>query len=409
MQPLDMSRNTVVFFKFARWSNTNASVERILRERFPEKRLVVIDLWEALKRHHAALAWMVLLGLVKYRPPIHLGKGEYAFFLFTAFAQRYIHKLAADLARKATALDDVCFTFQTTMRFNANLPDIPHFVYTDTVETLKPINEKRGRRSALEADVISLERDIFAGTRHVFTLYKLVSRAIVQDYGFPESAVKTVYAGTNSPLADVQPSRSADRNVILFVATEWQRKGGDIMLAAFHRVLERYPEAQLWIVGAKPKRADVPKNCVFWGMQKKEHLGWFYGAATIFCLPCWRDFFSISLLEAMASGLPVVASRIGGVTEMVEEGRSGFLVPVADVETLAATLIVLLADARLRATVGRNAKSRIDMLYNWDRVGDRIERTIRSIAGQMFASPTVVDQEGRIDLESDLAPVQRLP
>jgi glycosyltransferase involved in cell wall biosynthesis len=195
--------------------------------------------------------------------------------------------------------------------------------------------------------------------------------------------VRTVYAGANSSVADVQLSRSQDRDVILFVAVEWQRKGGDILLAAFHRVLERYPEAQLWIVGAKPKRTDVPKNCVFWGMQKKEHLGWFYGAATVFCLPSRRDFFPISLLEAMSSGLPVISSRTGGIPEMVEEGKSGLIIPVADAEALAASLMALLDDPGSRAAMGKNAKARIDALFNWNRVADRMEDAIRSTAGQV--------------------------
>jgi glycosyltransferase involved in cell wall biosynthesis len=78
------------------------------------------------------------------------------------------------------------------------------------------------------------------------------------------------------------------------------------------------------------------------------------------------------LLEAMASGLPVVATRGGAFPEIVEDGRSGLLVPRGDVEALADALSELLADPGRRAALGREARARVLQSFSWDRVVERL-------------------------------------
>lgn len=98
-----------------------------------------------------------------------------------------------------------------------------------------------------------------------------------------------------------------------------------------------------------------------------------YGAADVFILPSVSEGLSNSLLEAMSSGLAVLASRVGGTAEAVEEARSGFLFKAQDDDDLRAQLKKLLLKPELAAAFGREARRRVEQDYALDRVVDRYE------------------------------------
>jgi len=90
--------------------------------------------------------------------------------------------------------------------------------------------------------------------------------------------------------------------------------------------------------------------------------------ADIFCLPSHREGFGQVIIEAGASGLPTVASRIYGITDAVEEGVTGYLTPVGDVAALVEALLRLIDDSDLRATMGQAARQRASQVFSSDAV-----------------------------------------
>jgi glycosyltransferase involved in cell wall biosynthesis len=94
--------------------------------------------------------------------------------------------------------------------------------------------------------------------------------------------------------------------------------------------------------------------------------------ADIFVLPSLRETFSIVNLEAMASGLPVVASAVGAMPEVVVDGETGFLVPPNDSETIAERVSLLVNDDKLRRRMGRKARKRAEDYYSMDAVAKKI-------------------------------------
>ena len=90
--------------------------------------------------------------------------------------------------------------------------------------------------------------------------------------------------------------------------------------------------------------------------------------ADIFTLPSRWESLPLSIIEAMAAGLPVVATDVGGVAELVTDGHTGVLVPPRDVDALAASLDRLLADRQLRADMGRAGRDRYERLFTEDRM-----------------------------------------
>jgi glycosyltransferase involved in cell wall biosynthesis len=371
--------SAIVLFKAARWSGTNASVEAQLRRQFPDDRLVVVDVLAELRARKPLLAGLLAEGLVRLRPPLHRGKGERAFFMFSPRAQRRIEELAHDAARRKLEGERPRFTFQTTGRFRSRIEGVPQFTYFDTAETMKPVTRRSGRRTRLENEVVALEQSIVDASEAVFTMAENVRQALLADYGASPDRVVTVNAGPNTE-PDFRPElRDPDARLVLFVAVEWGRKGGDLLVDAFKRVQPDFPDARLVIAGCRPPVSGAGIEVL--GRVPRERVSALLSQATVFCLPSRRDFFPISLLEAMHYRLPAIVSRTGGVPEMVEDRRSALLVDVGDVDGIERALRELLGSRERREQVGAAAQERATELFSWDAVGDRIGAAIRERMG----------------------------
>ena len=117
-------------------------------------------------------------------------------------------------------------------------------------------------------------------------------------------------------------------------------------------------------------RLGIASRVLFLGRQPDTKLPSLYAIANVVALPSVtrREAFGIVLLEAMASGKPVVASAIPGVSELVEDGKTGFLVPPSNPPALAHALRSLLRDKRSAKTMGDNGRVLVKNKYNWDRI-----------------------------------------
>ena len=93
-----------------------------------------------------------------------------------------------------------------------------------------------------------------------------------------------------------------------------------------------------------------------------------YGAADVFVFPSISDAFGIPVIEAMSAGVPVVASRVGGIPELVEDGESGVLIEPDDPQLLAEALLELAQDAGRRAAMGAKGRERVEQRFTWDRI-----------------------------------------
>jgi glycosyltransferase involved in cell wall biosynthesis len=139
------------------------------------------------------------------------------------------------------------------------------------------------------------------------------------------------------------------------------------LLAALLR--EGFP-SRLLLLGDGPDRAAVEAEVARRGLQARVALlgdqadcaRWF-AAAELFLLPSAEESFGLAAAEAMACGTPVLASAVGGLPEVVEHGRSGWLLPVGDVEAACAAALGLLRDRRRLAEAGRQARRRAELLF----------------------------------------------
>ncbi len=186
----------------------------------------------------------------------------------------------------------------------------------------------------------------------------------------------------NRPAARERLGVSPAIPLVLFVGNLEPRKALDRALLALSRVRGELPGVTFAVVGSgrsvgvhdqeptlRRMVADLSLGeCVrFVGDVSATALLDWYAAADVFVLPSTSEAQGIVALEAMASGLPVVVSAVGGLRETVRDGETGFLVPVGDVDLLAARLMALLGDAPLRERVGRCARASVSRDFSWER------------------------------------------
>jgi hypothetical protein len=128
--------------------------------------------------------------------------------------------------------------------------------------------------------------------------------------------------------------------------------------------------------------AGVLDRIVFTGRRRREALGSLYRAANVFVTTPWYEPFGITPVEAMACGVPVIGSAVGGIKYTVVNGRTGFLVPPRDPEALAEKLAHLQRNPDLARAMGREGQRRARQLFTWRRVASQLLDFYHSVAPQ---------------------------
>lgn len=168
-----------------------------------------------------------------------------------------------------------------------------------------------------------------------------------------------------------KPSHDPPR--VLYVGLLTPRKGVIDLVEASTILRGRGVLHELWLAGGSPDEGPTAEAQVrtalgpevrLLGVRAHDEMPVLYREADVFCLPSWWEAFPLSVLEAMASGLPVVASAVGDVGRIVEDGSSGLLVPPRDPRELAAALETLLTDATRRAAMGAAGRHRVERSFS---------------------------------------------
>lgn len=177
-----------------------------------------------------------------------------------------------------------------------------------------------------------------------------------------------------------------ERPGVLLHASNFRRlKRVDDAVAALAEVVRTRP-AVLVLVGDGPERAGVEALASSLGvggrvafLGERAQLGPIYSQADLFLLPSEQESFGLAALEALASGVPVVASRVGGLPEVVVDGTTGRLVPPHAPQAIAAAVLELLGDEPRRAAMGRAARLDAATRFRPEPVVDRFEALYREV------------------------------
>lgn len=215
---------------------------------------------------------------------------------------------------------------------------------------------------------------------HVFSFSEQTRRSIIDDYGVPAERVTRVGAGSNLKALPVI-DRSRRTPTVLFIGNDFVRKGGEVLLEAFRAVKEAVPEAILQLVGTEHHVAAQDGVQVLGRIHDRTRIAQLYAEASVFTMPSYFDPYALVLLEAMAFGLPTVATPSCGIPEIVVDGSTGYLVPPGDAAAVADAIIRLLTDPDLADRLGAAGRSRVEEQFSWDDVVARMLPALRDAAG----------------------------
>jgi len=169
-----------------------------------------------------------------------------------------------------------------------------------------------------------------------------------------------------------------DAPMALYTGRLHQDKGLAQLIQAWKLLGSRWPTARLWIAGEGPQHRELARQIEELDLQGRVLLAGVFdeidellSAADLFVLPSYEEGMSLALLEAMAAGLPVVASDIPGNRPLVSDGEQGLLVPPRDAAALAAAIDRIWNEADLAAQLGAAARDRAMSRFSLDRTLDQ--------------------------------------
>lgn len=213
-----------------------------------------------------------------------------------------------------------------------------------------------------------VERRVASRFRRIATVSNAIASYVREEIGLPAERLVTVHNGIPDGVS--APDRSGRRTStngetvgFLSVGRLAAVKNQALLLRAFALVLRSQPRAHLLVVGDGPERATLTALIEELGLRGAVSLTGFrtdvpdlLAEADVFVLSSSYEGISMALLEAMQAGLPVVATRVGGVPETVVDGETGLLVSAGDREGLAAAMLRLASSPELRAAMGQRGR-----------------------------------------------------
>ena len=205
----------------------------------------------------------------------------------------------------------------------------------------------------------------------------VIPNAVDTDRYQPDSTVRAQDSQANRAIPD-------NTVVALFVGADWDRKGLDIAIDGVALASKECDYLELWVVGSgdqsrftdRAAMAGIPTRVKFFGWH--EDPSSFYKASDIFVLPSQYEADPLVALEAAACSLPVVATAVNGVVELLGDGQAGLIVE-RDRGDLARALAALAVSADLRRSLGAEGRKRVQS-RGWDQVADRLGQQLEALA-----------------------------
>jgi glycosyltransferase-like protein len=227
-----------------------------------------------------------------------------------------------------------------------------------------------------EPRLFEFEKKAVAHADHRFVVSKHWRDVLKKEYGYGSTIT---YNGLDLEDFSRLPKRTNYRPTVLFVGGLEPRKGLEYLLHAMEYVLDEVPNAKLIAVAKTGfrgtdewswfstlgSRLGIAESMDFRESVSQRTLLGLYSNSDVVVLPSKTEGWGLSLMEAMACGKPVVASKAGGIPELVRDGSEGFLVRPGDVRGLADAITRLLEDPTLRMTMGRAGRRRVQQ-FSWD-------------------------------------------
>jgi glycosyltransferase involved in cell wall biosynthesis len=226
---------------------------------------------------------------------------------------------------------------------------------------------------------IALQRAAYA-CAHVVVANSAAAGERLARERVPRSRIRVVPNGIDVTAYPVHPHDRPIRRIVT-VANLRREKAHEVLFEAAELVLRRCPDAEFVVAGDGPRREELAALAASRGIASRvtftgyaEDVPALLASSDMFVLPSRSEAFPNSVLEAMATGLPIVATRVGGIVELVENQRTGVLVPPDNARALGHAILDLIQWRSHAAHLGRMARAEVEARYSFDRMIGAFQR-----------------------------------
>lgn len=274
-----------------------------------------------------------------------------------------------------------------------------HHLASNTVKTLRPSVYQRIKGIGSEIGLTPLLESVcIKRADRLIAVSQYTRDSIITTHRVPKSRIDVIYHGINQEEYKFPEEEQRDFKakmgfgsdpVVLFVGRLEERKGVDILLKAFSMV-PRQTRARLVLAGSgdpspyasQAGELGITDSVTFLGFVEARNLRLLYSTCDLFVLPSRLEGLGMAIQEAMAAGKPVVATRAGGMPEIVKSGENGLLVDPVNAGQLAEAMAALLQNADLRKSVGDRNSRAIREQFTWSRTARQTEQVYKGMLGQ---------------------------
>ena len=347
--------------------HVNKRVIAELKKHFPECEIELFDLMPVLKRDLPALFMNGFAVLLEYFGDFISGKKNILKFKYHFLGTSYLFKYFTRQVVKKSNEKKYDLIFQTQCLCDASASGLPGYIYTDHTNLHNLRYKWTSPAMYLRSgEYLELEREAYHKSSGIFVMSENIRNSLITQYDVSPEKITLAYVGSNpTPQSDHSSQKYRNKNII-FVGKDWERKGGQILLAAFEKVLEKIPDATLSILGCTPP-VSLP-NCRVFGEVGLEEVAEQYKHASVFCFPTLREPFGIVYIEAMLNKLPIVTNNMGAASALVTESNGFLLQPGPD--GVAGGLVELLDNPELCSAMGEESFRIARSFYTWPHVGE---------------------------------------
>ncbi len=296
-------------------------------------------------------------------------------------------KLRSMTASRWVAHQDVDAVLQLGAMFDSRFSQeaVPNVIYTDYTSRLSA-QHREGKRSPFRGDKLNewltLEQRAYDNAAHVCVRSNAVRQSLVDDYGIRRDKVSVVGGGANLgllPDAVTRPIGGPPR--ILFIGTDFYRKGGDLVLQAFAEVRKSIPQSRLVMVTRLPRSHGLPMTHVevIESGFNREIIRSQFPLADVFVLPSRLETWGDAILEAMAFGIACIGVTGQPMEEIILHEKTGLLVEPENPEALSQALAQLLSDRAYCRMLGASGRSHLEKEFTWPIVAARLSNVIEQV------------------------------
>lgn len=255
--------------------------------------------------------------------------------------------------------------------------DIPYAMYLDYTMSLINRNWSPGAPFNNERELtewLRCERKAYQQASYLFTMSDIVKSSLIEDYSIePEKITVVGCCGDVKQLYEGEKAVGSQQ--ILFNGSEFERKGGDLVLAAFKQVRQALPKAKLVIIGKKLLRHEEGVVSLGHISSAAQRQGLFLDTDLVVA-PARCEPYGIFLIEAMNFGVPCIVSASGGMPEIVDDGVNGVVIAQPTPEIIANKIINLLQDINTLKKMSQHARQKVKTNLNCHNVAKSISQVL---------------------------------